>query len=902
MRQALSHYEIVEKLGEGGMGAVYKARDPRLNRFVALKVLHPDRASDLERRRRFIQEAQAASALNHPNILTIYDIGSADGVDFIVMEYIQGRTLDQALPRKGWNEILSAGIQIADALAAAHAAGIVHRDLKPGNIMVSDTGAVKVLDFGLAKLLEPLSAESAETRTFAAGTRPHTEEGAILGTVAYMSPEQAEGGRVDARSDIFAFGSVLYEMVTGQRAFRGETRLSTLSSILRDEPKPASAIVPAVPRELERIIARCLRKDPERRFQHMSDLKVALMDLKEESESGSLAAGPAGPPRKHVYSWMIGGAAVLALLLGAAAWWLLRGRGGTAELSIERLTYDKGATLGPTISDDGKLVAYFSDRGEEGNQDIWVQQIAGGGALRLTRHPAVDMNPSFSPDGSRIVFQSSRDGGGIYIVSTLGGEERCIAPGGVDPQFSPDGSTVAYVQTVPSGRTLLNRMFLVSPEGGPPRAFQPGFGVATMFGRSLSWSPDGKRILFPGLKTNDPGSFEWWVAPLDGGEPVATHALKNLPSTPLLAPLAWAGDYVYFSGGTTTEGTNLFRAPIRHGSWQITGPPERLTSGPGMQYSASISRDGRIVFPNLTWLVNIQSLAIDRKTHTAAGPPQPVTTDATVKFAPTAPAGAGKLAFVAFTGIKAGRRRELRIRDLASGAESAAGTFEPNSRTAVRFSRDGSMLGYTVEARPGKAATFAARTTGLSARQLCDRCSILGFFSNTAQLAVLRTPNHVLRLDAGAGAESALLADAEGAVLDADLSPDDRWMALLIEKPDGSCGLRIAPVRTAPAPVAEWIPVLDPPVWIGPVRWSISGDGLYFLAELDGYSCIWYAPLDPATKRPAGAPVAFYHAHTSRLSHAGPRGAREFTVAADRIFVNFAETSSNIWMAKLGRK
>ena len=269
-------YKIIEEVGRGGMGVVYKAQDIRLNRFAALKILPPEKVADPDRKRRFVQEAKAASALNHPNIITIYDIDREGGVDFIAMEYVAGKSLGQLIGRKGLPtaETLKYAIQIADALAAAHATGIVHRDLKPGNVMVTESGLVKALDFGLAKLVEPGSGsdELADTRTIST----QTEEGIIVGTVAYMSPEQAEGKRLDARSDIFSFGSVLYEMLTGARAFRGDSNIGVLSAILHQEP----ADIEGIPSELNEVIAGCLRKDPELRIQHMADVKLALEELK----------------------------------------------------------------------------------------------------------------------------------------------------------------------------------------------------------------------------------------------------------------------------------------------------------------------------------------------------------------------------------------------------------------------------------------------------------------------------------------------------------------------------------------------------------------------------------------------------------------------------------------------
>ena len=305
--KTLGHYRIDSKLGEGGMGVVYRAFDTHLERAVAIKVLRPDLTASPDRKRRFVQEAKSASALNHPGIVHIYDIDSADlpdgPTDFIAMEFVPGKTLDQYIGKSGLspNDALKYGIQIADALARAHKAGIVHRDLKPANIIVADDGRVKLLDFGLAKLTEVDGDPHGATVTMTAPETPHTEEGAILGTVAYMSPEQAEGRKVDARSDIFSFGSVLYEMVTGRRAFEGTNKISTLGAILHTEPKAASEMSAGVPMELDKIIARCLRKDPERRAQGIADIKLALEELKQESESGRLseqvaAAAAVRPP------------------------------------------------------------------------------------------------------------------------------------------------------------------------------------------------------------------------------------------------------------------------------------------------------------------------------------------------------------------------------------------------------------------------------------------------------------------------------------------------------------------------------------------------------------------------------------------------------------------------------
>ncbi len=286
----VQHYQFLDKLGAGGMGEIYRAQDTRLNRFVAIKVLTGSSANDPDRRRRFIQEAQAASALNHPNIVTLHDILIEDGAQFMILEHILGKTLAELIPRGGLRvpQVLKLSMQMTDALQTAHAAGIIHRDLKPGNIMVTESGLVKILDFGLAKLADPAPVTHDGDMTRTLGESPLTVEGSIIGTVSYMSPEQAEGKKVDTRSDIFSLGVVLYEMITGNRAFQADTAVGTLSMILRDSPRPIAEVAPDVPLRLAQVVDRCLMKSPDDRFQTMKEVHMALGGLKHESDSGIL--------------------------------------------------------------------------------------------------------------------------------------------------------------------------------------------------------------------------------------------------------------------------------------------------------------------------------------------------------------------------------------------------------------------------------------------------------------------------------------------------------------------------------------------------------------------------------------------------------------------------------------
>ncbi|MBN1629142.1 MAG: serine/threonine-protein kinase, partial [Thermoleophilia bacterium] len=446
--QTIAHYEITSKIGEGGMGVVYKARDTHLDRYVAIKVLPPVKVADPDRQRRFVQEAKSASALNHPNIVTVYDVGQQEGVDFIVMEFIEGTPLDELIPPKGMrlSDALKHAAQVADALAAAHEAGIVHRDVKPGNVMVTEKGLVKVLDFGLAKLTAIASAgEDEATSTVKVPGGSSTEEGAILGTVSYMSPEQAQGQKLDARSDIFSFGCVLYQMVTGTQPFLGSTMMSTLAAVINKDPKPVHEFGKGVPSELERIIHHCLQKDRRQRWQSMADVRISLEYLHREGQAGRASQDGRGlqKPRRPVV-WvaaaiLVGAVSILGAWLGSRATQRAQPR-----FDLRRVTADSGLTFQPTISPDGTLVAYASDRAGNGDLDLWVQQISGGQPIRLTTHGMDDFEPAFSPDSSQIAFRSDRDGGGVFLVPALGGAVRMITDSGHMPSFSPDGQRLAF--------------------------------------------------------------------------------------------------------------------------------------------------------------------------------------------------------------------------------------------------------------------------------------------------------------------------------------------------------------------------------------------------------------------------------------------------------------------------
>jgi serine/threonine protein kinase len=890
--RSIAHYSIVEKLGEGGMGAVFKARDERLDRFVALKVLPADKMSDPERRRRFEQEAKSASALNHPNIVTIYDIGQAEDVHFIAMEHVAGRTLDDLIGPKGLplNDALALAIQIADGLVKAHAAGIIHRDLKPSNIMVTPDGLVKILDFGLAKLAEQVEQIGDLAATLTLARRPVTEEGVILGTVAYMSPEQAAGKTVDARSDIFSFGSVLYEMLTGRRAFDGETKATTMAAVINLDPASPSGISRSLSAGVEQLVLRCLRKDPQRRWQNMSDLKVALQDLKEESESGKLQAVAVAPTRKRRRTWLAAtlvGVAVLAAA-GILAWLLLRPARGPVTAQPERITFESGGAFLPAISPDGKLIAYSSDR--NGNMDIYVRQLSGQQTVRLTQHPAPDWFPCFSPDWSKVIFRSERDGGGLYIVEALGGAEKMIAEKGRLPAFSPDGSTIAYL--VASALTRQAKLFLVPAGGGNPTPLQPEFFIPRD-GASWSWplwSADGKHILFNGYQPGVRDSRDWYLAPVAGGPAVRIKAPARGGMVRLL--LAWRNNYVYYSEGSMIGGLSLYRVPLSGGSHPEAGPAQLITSTAGMQYGASIASDGRTVFSTLSPNVNVWTVALKPGDGTALGPLEPVTSDPLGKFDISVSSDGSKLAWTSYTMQKT----EIRVRHMASGEEESFACSNNTLGVFPRLNSDGSRLAYSDVVEGKRIAYIAA--SGAAPQPVAENCYVLGFFSKTDEI-LAGIGDQLFRLDAAGGRRSPFLdTTGQGELYDAALSPSDRWVAFTLALSDGTAALYLAEVGDQPAPVGAWTKIDEDGNYIGSPAWSRDGKILYYGSNRDGFICIWAQRIG-ADGKPSGEPFAAFHNHT-------PPDMKLFGVcwmraAPDRLYMMLSDFKGDLWSLQLPR-
>jgi len=601
----LGPYEIIAPLGAGGMGEVYRARDARLERDVALKILPNDLCADGDRRARFERESRATAQLNHPNIMAVFDVGTHGGTPYIVSELLAGETLRERLrngPLPARKAVEYAAL-VARALGAAHEKGITHRDIKPENIFICDDGHVKILDFGLASIVRE---DTGSDATLALSQK--TAAGVILGTAAYMSPEQARGGAADARSDIFSLGAVLYEMLSGRRAFSGATYADLLSSILKEDPAPLPVSAKAMP-ALERVVRRCLEKNASERFQSARDLAFQLESMISTLDSGS---GPALPGvsvdseravhDSRILSWFV--AAVLICAAAGLGWWL-RGRGlekaSDTPVQFERLTDFYGMEESPALSPDGKSVAFVSD--STGSRQIWIRLLAGGPPLQLTHEEGDHLGPRWSPDSASLLYYTPPASHGaqatVWEIPALGGTPRRLLESLSEVDPSHDGKSLAFFR-LNSDQIELVR---TDRDGGHPL-------VIVQFPKQSGchqprWSPDDSAIAF--IVTPDKWLDDIFLVPSSGGT-----ARQVTHDALYISGFSWVSDSSGFVYSSPRNDTLLY-LPTQH-LWRISrdgGSLQQLTFGDEGDEFPDADAQGRITFARSRITFDIWKIPVD---------------------------------------------------------------------------------------------------------------------------------------------------------------------------------------------------------------------------------------------------------------------------------------------------
>ena len=907
------------------MGEVWLARDVRLGRQVALKFLPPEVTRDSSRLARFEQEARAASALNHPGVCTILALeDTPDGRRYIAMEYVAGVTLRERISasRILLHEALDIAIQIAAAVNAAHAAGIVHRDIKPENVVLRADGLVKVVDFGLAKLTTASNSDP----DLPTQTSFRTDPGSVVGTVAYMSPEQATGQPVDARSDIWGLGVVLYEMLAGRSPFWASSNSETIAAILDRDPDPLARFEPVVPSELQRIVTKALRKERDRRYQTIGDLQLDLKALRDELQREPQTVVDAQASRRVFTSqtrsrhrdrrrlMLISLAAAAAVAMGAGAWfWSRAGVSrpavhGASTPNLSRLTSGPGLQTDVTWSPDGQSIAFASDR--SGNFDIWVQRVASGDAVQVTRSGAPDTQPAWSPDGTSIAFRSERQGGGLYVVPASGGPERQLATFGVFPQWTPDGAEIIFR----TGLAATDALHAVPAAGGAPsrEILQPFLSGSAWFW--IAAHPDGRISAF-GLHPKMGLGF--FTVRRDGERVIRSELADNLPLQlgnaqqsrlgTRIGRFQWnsTGTALYVEG-IVNEVQNVWRIDVDPATLRwVSG--ERLTTSAGTDARPAVSHDGtRLAFTTEQRASRLWVYPLDKTTGFVKGRGAALTAvdEGTVQGSDLAPDGS-RVAYVVkrpgseeseFWSVKLdGSGREL----IAKNALQGVWASDSQTIAYTLFRADRGEWALAVRTWGGAErllSPWSARFVMLATSWTPDRSALLGSY-----IAPVTTPTPaVLAVWPASGVSSSpqrvLMAVPNASFWQGRLSPDGRWVAFILQK-NGVSGVELFVAGAGGSDPQKWTRVARDHDVADKPRWSKDGKTLYFLSRHRGDMPfdVWRVPFD-SEHGLFGAPSRVTQFNSPSEIISSDLGTTEMGIAPHSVVLTMETATGSIWM------